>query len=96
MSDNYKRLLPAPMPPGSAHASAPEASFPKDSGPPVKKRTVSKAACNNCRLKKIRVSSPVSPQSRALRGQVSPLTSLTRTPSVMANARPARPVPRPV
>ncbi|XXH05172.1 hypothetical protein Hte_011597 [Hypoxylon texense] len=54
MSDNYKRLLPAPMPPGSAEANASEASFPKETGPPVKKRTVSKAACNNCRLKKIR------------------------------------------
>ncbi|OTB06793.1 hypothetical protein M426DRAFT_9225 [Hypoxylon sp. CI-4A] len=53
MSDNYKRLLPAPMSPGSAQAN-PEGSFPKDTGPPVKKRTVSKAACNNCRLKKIR------------------------------------------
>ncbi|OTB20414.1 hypothetical protein K445DRAFT_299437 [Daldinia sp. EC12] len=54
MSDNYKRLLPAPMPSGSAQGKAPEASFPKDTGPPIKKRTVSKAACNNCRLKKIR------------------------------------------
>lgn len=54
MSDNYKRLLPAPTPPSSTQANSPEASFPKDSGPPVKKRTVSKAACNNCRLKKIR------------------------------------------
>ncbi|KAI1393793.1 uncharacterized protein F4822DRAFT_25535 [Hypoxylon trugodes] len=55
MSDNYKRLLPAPMPSGSAQANASESSFqPKDTGPPVKKRTVSKAACNNCRLKKIR------------------------------------------
>ncbi|KAI1143960.1 hypothetical protein F5Y05DRAFT_407359 [Hypoxylon sp. FL0543] len=54
MSDNYKRLLPAPMPPGSAQPSAPESSSQKETGPPVKKRTVSKAACNNCRLKKIR------------------------------------------
>ncbi|KAI1467078.1 uncharacterized protein F4812DRAFT_48310 [Daldinia caldariorum] len=54
MSDNYKRLLPAPMPPGSAQGKAPESSFQKETGPPVKKRTVSKAACNNCRLKKIR------------------------------------------
>ncbi|KAL7626363.1 hypothetical protein AAE478_003135 [Parahypoxylon ruwenzoriense] len=54
MSDSYKRLLPAPMPPGLAQASTSEASFQKESGPPVKKRTVSKAACNNCRLKKIR------------------------------------------
>ncbi|KAI1769088.1 hypothetical protein GGR53DRAFT_517512 [Hypoxylon sp. FL1150] len=54
MSDNYKRLLPAPVPPGQGQVSAPESSFPKDGGPPVKKRTVSKAACNNCRLKKIR------------------------------------------
>ncbi|KAI2630840.1 hypothetical protein GGR54DRAFT_584396 [Hypoxylon sp. NC1633] len=54
MSDSYKRLLPAPMPPGSAQAIVAESSFGKDAGPPVKKRTVSKAACNNCRLKKIR------------------------------------------
>ncbi|KAF3065160.1 zinc finger protein [Daldinia childiae] len=53
MSENYKRLLPAPMPPGS-QAKAPESAFQKETGPPVKKRTVSKAACNNCRLKKIR------------------------------------------
>ncbi|KAI1655065.1 hypothetical protein F4813DRAFT_382260 [Daldinia decipiens] len=53
MSENYKRLLPAPMPPGS-QAKAPESTFQKETGPPVKKRTVSKAACNNCRLKKIR------------------------------------------
>ncbi|KAI0841634.1 hypothetical protein F5Y06DRAFT_195478 [Hypoxylon sp. FL0890] len=54
MSDNYKRLLPAPMPPGTAQPNTPESSFQKETGPPVKKRTVSKAACNNCRLKKIR------------------------------------------
>ncbi|KAI1094430.1 hypothetical protein F5B19DRAFT_57441 [Rostrohypoxylon terebratum] len=57
MSDNYKRLLPAPLPPGSVQAAGSEASFQKDAGPPVKKRTVSKAACNNCRLKKIRCDS---------------------------------------
>ncbi|KAI0146049.1 hypothetical protein F4776DRAFT_390974 [Hypoxylon sp. NC0597] len=54
MSENYKRLLPAPMPSGSAQPNAPESSFQQTTGPPVKKRTVSKAACNNCRLKKIR------------------------------------------
>ncbi|KAI0115227.1 hypothetical protein F4814DRAFT_449059 [Daldinia grandis] len=53
MSENYKRLLPAPMPPGS-QAKASESTFQKETGPPIKKRTVSKAACNNCRLKKIR------------------------------------------
>ncbi|KAI2469298.1 hypothetical protein F4781DRAFT_422071 [Annulohypoxylon bovei var. microspora] len=57
MSDNYKRLLPAPLPLGTAQANVPEAFFQKDAGPPVKKRTVSKAACNNCRLKKIRCDS---------------------------------------
>ncbi|KAI1457189.1 hypothetical protein F4805DRAFT_197134 [Annulohypoxylon moriforme] len=57
MSDNFKRLLPAPLPPGTARTNAPEASFQKETGPPVKKRTVSKAACNNCRLKKIRCDS---------------------------------------
>ncbi|KAI0902526.1 hypothetical protein F4806DRAFT_490997 [Annulohypoxylon nitens] len=57
MSDNYKRLLPAPLPPGSAQATGSESSFQKEPGPPVKKRTVSKAACNNCRLKKIRCDS---------------------------------------
>lgn len=59
MSENYKRLLPAPMPPGS-QAKASESAFQKETGPPVKKRTVSKAACNNCRLKKIRVSTTLS------------------------------------
>ncbi|OTA66535.1 hypothetical protein K449DRAFT_390976 [Hypoxylon sp. EC38] len=54
MSENYKRLLPAPMPSGTAQPNAPESSSQKGTGPPVKKRTVSKAACNNCRLKKIR------------------------------------------
>ncbi|KAI1376755.1 hypothetical protein F4677DRAFT_459573 [Hypoxylon crocopeplum] len=54
MSDNYKRLLPAPVPSGSAQPNTPESSLQKEVGPPVKKRTVSKAACNNCRLKKIR------------------------------------------
>ncbi|KAI8964083.1 hypothetical protein F5Y11DRAFT_345821 [Daldinia sp. FL1419] len=54
MSDNlYKRLLPAP-PSGDAQAQASESSIQKETGPPIKKRTVSKAACNNCRLKKIR------------------------------------------
>ncbi|KAI1212377.1 uncharacterized protein F4807DRAFT_415789 [Annulohypoxylon truncatum] len=57
MSDNYKRLLPAPLPPGSAQPNVSEASSQKEVGPPVKKRTVSKAACNNCRLKKIRCDS---------------------------------------
>ncbi|OTA93053.1 hypothetical protein M434DRAFT_31271 [Hypoxylon sp. CO27-5] len=42
------------MPSGSAQPNAPESSSQKGTGPPVKKRTVSKAACNNCRLKKIR------------------------------------------
>ncbi|KAI0887150.1 uncharacterized protein GGS22DRAFT_105219 [Annulohypoxylon maeteangense] len=57
MSDNFKRLLPAPLPPGTARTHAPETSLQKETGPPVKKRTVSKAACNNCRLKKIRCDS---------------------------------------
>ncbi|KAI1500427.1 hypothetical protein F5X99DRAFT_239715 [Biscogniauxia marginata] len=58
MSEGYKRLLPAPTLPsgsgqGPAEASS-SASPSKSTGPPLKKRTVSKAACNNCRLKKIR------------------------------------------
>ncbi|CAJ2506123.1 Uu.00g002530.m01.CDS01 [Anthostomella pinea] len=57
MSDNYKRLLPAPMLPLRGHAessSSSSSSAAKTSEPPTKKRTVSKAACNNCRVKKIR------------------------------------------
>lgn len=77
MSDNYKRLLPAPMPPGSAQANAPESSFP-ETGPPVKKRTVSKAACNNCRLKKIRVSSTHPPTAESLWQEKSSLNSVGR------------------
>ncbi|KAI1075383.1 hypothetical protein F5B20DRAFT_387400 [Whalleya microplaca] len=54
MSDSYRRLLPAPTPPGSSKGSISNSSIGKEGGPPVKKRSVSKAACNNCRAKKIR------------------------------------------
>ncbi|KAI5868169.1 hypothetical protein GGS23DRAFT_602066 [Durotheca rogersii] len=54
MPDSYKRLLPAPMPPGSSQASLSDYSLQSENGRPVKKRSVSKAACNNCRLKKTR------------------------------------------
>ncbi|KAI0480156.1 hypothetical protein GGR56DRAFT_663953 [Xylariaceae sp. FL0804] len=57
MSDSFKRLLPAPARPSTSTASpAGQTDSPPGpiSVPPVKKRAVSKAACNNCRHKKIR------------------------------------------
>ncbi|KAI1633796.1 hypothetical protein F4809DRAFT_569424 [Biscogniauxia mediterranea] len=58
MSEGYKRLLPAPTQPSGSGQAQPEASsssaVPQSTGPPLKRRVVSKAACNSCRLKKTR------------------------------------------